>query len=275
MTGIAGGNRGLLVFRGRAGDRNELAMHGAELLGAELSRRLGLDPVRVGEPEPPLHADWATELAAALPALREMSAAFDGVLRDGLVPVTALTRCAVALATLPVLVRHRPDACVVWFDAHADCNTPETSPTGYLGGLVLTGACGMWDTGLGGDLRTGNVVLGGARDIDPAEQRLIDDEVVRAVPVGPDLAARVREAVAGRPVYFHLDCDVLDPGMVPTEYRVPGGLSLNDLHAVSGVLAEHEVVGVEIAEFQGAWAPDGEPASPVELLDALRPLLGS
>ncbi len=263
----------MLVFRGRAGDRNELAMRGAELVGTELALRLGLDPVRLGLPEPPLRAEWEAELSAALPALGEMSAAFEQVLGEGLAPVAALPRCAGAIATLPVLARYRPDACVVWFDAHADCNTPQTSPTGYLGGLVLTGACGLWDSGLGGDLDPGNIVLGGVRDTDPAEQRLIDEGVVRAVPCGPDLAARVREAVAGRSVYFHLDCDVLEPGIVPTEYRVPGGLSLAELHGVAAVLAEHEVVGLEIAEFQSAWAEGGPPASPGDLLDALRPLL--
>lgn len=42
---------------------------------------------------------------------------------SGVVPVTALTRCAVALATLPLIASHHPDAVVVWFDAHADINT--------------------------------------------------------------------------------------------------------------------------------------------------------
>jgi arginase len=263
----------LLVFRGRAGDRNELAMRGSVLLGEELSSRLGLDPVRVGESEPVLNSGWEAELTAALPALADMADMYERVFGAGLVPVAALTRCAVALATLPIVARHRPDACVVWFDAHADCNIPQTSPTGYLGGLVLTGACGLWDSGLGGGLTTGNIVLGGVRDTDPAEQRLIDEGIVCALPAGDGVAERLDEAIAGRAVYFHLDCDVLEPGIVPTEYRVPGGLSLGDLHSVCGVVAEHEVIGVEIAEFQSAWAPDGNEASPVELLDAMQPLL--
>ncbi|WP_444847916.1 arginase family protein [Duganella caerulea] len=50
--------------------------------------------------------------------------------------MTASSRCAASLATLPVVARHRPDACVVWFDAHADLNTPSTTDSGYLGGMV-------------------------------------------------------------------------------------------------------------------------------------------
>jgi hypothetical protein len=108
----------------------------------------------------------------------------------------------------------------------------------------------------------------------------------RATATGKNDLMGNHEAISGPETYrrpmpprqlstlLHLDCDVLEPGIVPTEYRVPGGLSLADLHSVCGVVAEHEVIGVEIAEFQSAWAPDGNEASPVELLDAMQPLLG-
>ncbi|MBA8823606.1 arginase family enzyme [Saccharopolyspora lacisalsi] len=266
-------DRTLTVFRGRAGDHNDRAMRGSDLVGAELARQLDLTATHVGVPEPALNADWETELAAALPTLRAMSAAYERAFDEGATPVAALTRCTVALATLPVVARYRPDACVVWFDAHADLNVPRGSPTGYLGGMAVSGAVGMWDSGLGGDLATTNIVLGGVRDIDPPEQRLIDEGTVRAVGVGPELASRLREAVAGRPVHFHIDCDVLEPDTVPTDHRVPGGMTLDDLRAVSGVVAEHEVVGVEIAEFEDAWSADGARADPAELIAAMRPVL--
>lgn len=265
-------DRVLTVFRGRAGDHDDLAMRGSVLVGDELSRRLGLTASHVGVPEPALNTGWEPELAAALPVLSEMATSYQRFLDDGRVPVTASSRCTVALATLPMVARHHPEACVVWLDAHADLNTPESSPTGYLGGLALSGAAGMWDSGLGGDLATSNIVLGGARDIDPPEQRLLDDGVVRTVLTGPALGERLRGAIAGRPVYFHIDCDVLEPGIVPTDYRVSGGMSLDDLHEVSGVVAEHEIVGIEIAEFESAWDIDGDPASPTALLDAMQPM---
>jgi arginase family enzyme len=46
------------------------------------------------------------------------------------------------------MLRYRPDAKIVWFDAHGDFNTPETTPTGYLGGMVLSALCGLWESGL-------------------------------------------------------------------------------------------------------------------------------
>ncbi len=259
----------LTVFRGRAGDRNERAMHGAVQLGEALARRTRLAPTSVGTPEPPLGHNWESELSAARPGLNDMAVTYERLFTGGEVPVTAQPRCAVALATVPVVARHHPDACVVWLDAHGDLNTPNTTG-GYLGGMALSGAAGLWDSGLGGELATGNIVLAGARDLDPAEQRLLDDGVIRAVQPGPRFSSDLRAAVGQRPVYVHLDCDVLEPGTVPTEYRVPDGLDLATLRSVAEALGERTVVGVEITEFEGSAEDQG---SAEALVDALGPLL--
>jgi arginase family enzyme len=81
-------------------------------------------------------------------------------------------------------------------------------------------------------------------------------------------------AIGDRPVYFHLDCDVLEPGLVPTDYRVPHGMTLDELGAVATRLAENPVVGVEVAEFEGSWSETGEAGNPGPLLTALAPLVG-
>ncbi|HEY8718280.1 arginase family protein [Pengzhenrongella sp.] len=263
----------LTVFAGQAGDRNDRAVAGAAAIAAELARRLALEPTVIGNPEPAFDGPWDAHLAAPRPALHAMAARYEAIYSAGQVPVTAIARCAVALSTLPVVARHHPDAVVLWFDAHADLNTPENTGTGYLGGLALAGAIGLWDSGLGGNLHSEAVVLGGTRDLDPPEQRLIDDGVIALAAVGPDLIAEVRRAVGDRPVYVHLDCDVLEPGIVPTEYQVPGGLTLDDLRSLAELLAANEVVGIEIGEFETAFEPDGDPCSPAALLDALAPLI--
>jgi arginase len=161
----------------------------------------------------------------------------------------------------------------VWFDAHGDINTPDTTTSGYLGGMVLTGAAGRWESGLGSGLDLANVVLVGARDLDPAERALIDSGAPRLVTAGPNLGSRLRSAIGGRPIYVHIDCDVLEPGLVPTEYSVPGGLTFDDLHDACRVIAGNEVVGLEIAEFEATPGDDSAANSIAALLDALGPLI--
>lgn len=263
----------LTIFQGRVGDHNDRGFTGAAVIGAEWERRLELTGIVVGAPEPPLNVGWQEELTAAVPTLQTMSRRYEAIYAAGQTPVTALTRCAVGLATLPVVARYHPDALVVWFDAHGDLNTPDSSATGYLGGLALSGPVGLWESGLGHGVSAANVVLGGARDLDPYERRLIDDGEVRHVPVGPAMMDDLDAAIGDRPVYFHLDCDVLEPGLVPTDYRVPNGLTFDELAGVASRLANNPVVGVEVAEFEASWADTGDPGDPEPLLDALAPLV--
>jgi arginase len=261
------------VFQGRAGDHNDLAMTGARAIGVALARRTGKAPFVIGSPEPALNVGWRVELDAALPLLRQVQARFDAVMEDKAVSIAATSRCAVALATLPAVAKHHPSVCVIWFDAHADLNTPEATISGYLGGLALAGPVGLWNSGLGAGLRLDQIVLVGARDLDPFEQGLIDQHRIPVVRPGSDMAMDLRNAIAGRPVYVHLDCDVLNPGIVPTDFVVQGGISLDELHTCAEVIAAHDFVGIEIAEFQSTWETGGDEVSPDPLLDALAPVL--
>ncbi len=263
------------VFQGRAGDHNDLAMPGAKAIGEELQRRTGISPTVIGTPEPATNGGWREELDAALPSLKKLQSRFEDVLAAGAVSIAATSRCAVSLATLPAVAKHRPAACIVWFDAHGDLNPPEASPTGYLGGLALAGPLGLWTSGLGAGLGLDQVVLVGQRDLDPYELDLIAKHGIPHIKPGADLATDLRTAIAGRPVYVHFDCDVLEPGIVPTDYQCEGGLSLDDVRACCKVIAEEDFVGIEIAEFQNAWDAEGPPVSPGALLDALEPVLAA
>lgn len=261
------------VFQGRAGDHNDLAMPGAKAIGEELQRRTGIPPTVIGTPEPALNIGWREELDAALPALKEVQSRFDDVLARGAVSIAATSRCAVSLATLPAVARHHPSVCVVWLDSHGDLNPPEATATGYLGGLALAGPLGLWDSGLGAGLNLDQVVLVGQRDLDPYELDLIEQYSIPHIKPGANFATELKAAIAGRPVYVHLDCDVLEPGIVPTDYKHDGGLSLDDLRVCCEAIAGHKFVGIEIAEFQNSWEIDGPPVSPSALMDALEPVL--
>lgn len=264
----------VITYAGTAGDRNNRGIPGAIALGAMIAHECGTSAQIIGSPAPAIPGGWYTQLKAATPGLRSLSQAMAAHMRSGITPLLTMGRCAAGLATLPPIVNRYPDALIVWYDAHGDSNVPVAGPAGeagYLGGMVITGAAGEWETGLGSGLDLANVVLVGARDLDPPEQARIAAGQIKLVPVGPDLPTQLAAHIEGRRVYIHLDCDVMAPGLLATEYQVPDGLSFADLSAAFTVLARQDVVGLEIAEFEGTW-PDGSLASAGDLIDAIRPV---
>ncbi len=244
------------VLRGRTSDRSSDGVRGSGLLGAAL----GGDVRVVGEPSPPAVQGWEQDLAAARPVLEAAAAAVAGP-----APVLVAAQCTIALATLPVIAAREPDAVVVWLDAHGDFNTPATSGSGYLGGMPLAAACGLWDGGYGAGLDASRVVLGDARDLDPAERAALDSAGVRRVAL-----ADVAGAVRGERVFLHLDLDVLDPQVMAAAVPAPGGATLEELAAaLRDLAAAATVIGVEITAFD-----DPQPerlAGP--LAQAIRPVL--
>lgn len=262
----------LTVFSARAGDMRGHGVAGAVVVGDEIADRFGVDAVRIDDPPGAWDGD-PSPLEGSRPSLRLLADRYDEILGAGRSPVTPFSRCPTALASLPAVARHRPDAVVLWFDAHPDLNTPAGSATGYFGGLALASPLGLWDSGLGAGLGTGNVIFVGARDIDPPEREVIEREGMPVIGPGADLAGRLDEAIGDRPVFVHFDCDMLEPGIVPLDYEVPGGLDLDDLRAVSEIAAKREVIGLEVGEFEVDPEADGPPPSPAALLDALDPLL--
>ncbi|KQS03096.1 hypothetical protein ASG11_01465 [Sphingomonas sp. Leaf357] len=266
----------IVIYAGNAGDRNERGMRGSVALGTAIAERYGVPARIVGEAVPPVRGGWAEQLHAAMPNLLSLSQQVaERLERDDGGLILTMGRCAASIATLPPIARHHPDVAIVWFDAHGDCNVPATgdaAAANYLGGMVLTGAAGEWDTGLGRGLNLANVILVGARDLDPPEQARIDSGQIVALPVGDGLAARLEQALRGRRVYIHLDCDVLDAGLLATEYQMAGGLGWAELREAFEMLALHRPVGLEIAEYEATW-PDGTPSERSELLVAIHPVL--
>lgn len=263
----------LTAFQGNAGEHNLLAIPGARAIARQLGNWFQCNVTSIGTPSSDLCAGWSTDLDRALPDLKALQHHLEHIYSCGKRSIAATSRCAVSLATLPIIAQHYPEACIVWFDAHADLNTPDSSLSGYLGGLALSGPLGLWATGLGAGLRAENIVLVGQRDIDPFEAEFIRERRIPLINAGADIADTLAQAIGGRPVYVHIDCDVLSPNIVPTDYAHEGGLSLHDLRNACLAMARNDVVGVEIAEFQHAWTTDGLPVSPEPLLEALLPVM--
>ncbi|GHF14297.1 arginase [Amycolatopsis deserti] len=147
--------------------------------------------------------------------------------------------------------RHGERFGVVWFDAHADLNTPASSPSGAYHGMVLRSLLGGGDPAFAAApaVEPGRAVLVGTRALDPAERDEIEAGRVRLVSGDPSrIVAEVRDAGIER-LYVHVDLDVLDPSaFAGMDYPEPDGLSVSQLVDGLRALAEFEVVGAAITE---------------------------
>ncbi len=218
-----------LGYLGPAGDHNEnpneavpILLQAAAAASHRASRLLGSSFTRI-EQTSAEHLDGARDqLASYADAVTEQLKAGHGV-------VCVNGRCATSLATVPRVMSIYPDAVLVWLDAHADLNVPGGSPTDYLGGMAVSGSLGWWDSGLGTGLTPEQVVLVGTRSIDDAERELIERHQIPVLTPEKSNGTTLNKIVAGRPVYFRIDCDVLEPGLFQTDYRESDGLTLGQL----------------------------------------------
>jgi arginase len=259
----------VLGYLGPAGDHNPNPVSSVPFLASATAAATDRETCLFGAAFAPVVQSSADHLEAARGLLTEYSEAVTGQLDAGHQLVCVNGRCATSLATVPRVMRAHPDCVLVWLDAHADLNVPGGSPTDYLGGMAVSGPLGWWDSGFGSGLTADRLVLVGTRSVDEAETTLISDHEIHVMPPEQTSPAALVELVAARPVLFHIDCDVLEPGLFRTDYSEPDGLSLEMVAALAtGLAADSTIVGVEIAEWEG---PGSNQAA--DLLSALAPLL--
>ncbi|MCZ4493228.1 MAG: arginase family protein [Conexibacter sp.] len=223
------------------------AAEGTEALVAELAEQRDAPGRLIGSPSPVRSVAWDVDIADSRGCLLEAGGQVDDALVAGRFPVLIAADCTVSLTTLPAVVRHVPDATILWLDAHADFHSPATTVSGYLGGMCLAGACGVWDPGFGlPEVAPADVVMCGVRDIEAGENVLLETNGVVQV-ARPGLLA---DALDGRQVFVHLDLDVLDPSILPAAFPAPGGLSDGGLRTLLGeVAAACDVIGCEVTGF--------------------------
>lgn len=263
----------LIVSQGRVADRTDGALAGARRVGEAVSSLLAVDPLIIGAPTPSEIDDWSVALPEAETTLRGLRTAVSDAIAEDTTPLLITNTCAASLGTLPTAAAHHPEAVVLWIDAHGDFNTPDTTDSGYLGGMVLAAACGLWDSGHGAGLDPRQVVVVGGRDIDTAEEQLLADAGVTVIPPSESTPERVLESVAGRPVWIHVDWDVLEPGYIPAAYRVGGGLLPHQIAAIFAALPPDSVRGIELAEFEAGDAEVPERVSVELIVETLQHLL--
>lgn len=226
-----------------------------------------LVPFFIGEPIEGLDAPGTHEvLAPDLPdgtPLRRMAVLYrslaDRVAQSNRVVVYA-GDCLAPIGVLAGLQRRSIDCTLVWFDAHGDFHTWETTQSQFLGGMPLAMIVGRGDQtvveGAGLDpLAESKVILVDARDLDPGE-----DEVVRTSGLTLTSVTDLAHSLPPKgPIYVHVDVDVVDPSEMPAvNFPAPAGPTLAE---VRGSLLHLASTGRVVAFSLSTWNPALEGAS--------------
>jgi arginase family enzyme len=268
----------LVALRCRTSDRTPAGARGVDELTPLVAKRLGREARTVGEPTGTGAASYEEDLRDHRGCLLEAGGQVEDALGGGNVPLLLAAECSIAATTLPAVARRRPDAKVLWLDAHGDFNTPDTTPSGYLGGMSLSAATGAWDTGLvEGSMPLDRVVLAGVRELDEPERAALERSPVTVIGASPvETLVAVKNALDGAPVYIHLDFDVIDPEEFPAQFPAPGGLATEKLYdLLEAVADDSEIVGMELTAFE---APEDElerQAAASTAIHVLEPLLAT
>ncbi|ROQ03153.1 arginase [Rathayibacter sp. PhB93] len=183
--------------------------------------------------------------------------------------------CGVEFAAIGHAVRSSPEpVALVWFDAHPDANTPETSPSGAFCGMVLSAVLGrgvgLLSASAADRIADEHVVLAGVRASDPGELEGLLERGATQLGVDaldPEALVAAVEATGAGSVYVHIDLDVLDPAEVaglfdPVPFGVPASRLVECLAALR---ARFPLAGAGLTSFA--------PSSPTAAVDDLPTIL--
>jgi arginase len=228
-------------------------------LDRHLLQSLGISTVDLGNVEAPVAESTRSgdDRARFLPQILELcdrvAKLVAAARRDGQTPLVLGGDHSVALGSLVGMASVHGPGGVIWLDAHGDLNTPETTPSGNVHGMVLAAALG-----LGGELfrregwtlpaiESGRLALVGVRSLDQGERALLgrlDAKVFTMTEVDRlGIEACMRDAIAHATgagfLHVSLDLDVVDPDVAPgVGTPVRGGLSYREAHLAMELVAE-------------------------------------
>jgi arginase len=262
-------------WQGSGSTRALQLQDGAEALRGDLpvSRTVVVDvPLGAGE-----GLGSGVRRLSSVQAVRDRMAEALASIRDAAptdVVVTIGGDCGVDLAPIErAHAAHPDDLAVVWLDAHADLNTPESSPSGAFHGMVLRTTAGDGFPSLVPDapVPTSRIVLAGTRALDEAEAAWIEEQGIRMLPpaeLTPDALVAAIESTGASAVYLHIDLDVLDPAEFSSlGYPEPFGVTVAALlDTIRAATARFELAGAAICEF----APSSPEAASDDLPTILR-----
>jgi arginase len=228
----------------------------------------------------------ASEAGAGFELIRLVADRVKDAVDSGAFPVLLSGSCFAAVGVVAGLEEKSPG--VVWFDAHGDFNTLESSADGYFDGMglaILTGDA--WQS-----LRAGvpghpipetAALLAGARAFDPGEQPRLNSSSIRRLPPqaidSEDAVARKTSELDPQPsgLYVHVDLDVLDRDEAQVNiYSEPGGLSASQLESqVRSLLRSRPIGAVSLTAYDPKVDADGRvPPIAMRLLEVVAEHVG-
>ncbi|RHW35033.1 arginase [Lysinibacillus yapensis] len=198
-------------------------------------------------------------LNEVLEVCTQLSIKIEEVLDQGRFPLILGGDHSIAIGTLAGLTKKYTNLGVIWYDAHADLNTPDTSPSGNIHGMPLAVGMGLGDErlvqlgGLGAKIKPENIIIIGARSVDPGERNLIKEKGIRVYTmheidrlgmtrvIENSIAYLKERQVDG--VHLSLDLDALDPLYTPgVGTPVPGGITYRESHLAMELLEEEQMI---------------------------------
>jgi len=182
---------------------------------------------------------------------------------------------SVALGNIAAASQMIPGLGLIWIDAHPDFNTPDTSPSENVHGMVLAIAAGWGPAplvrllGVAPMIHAERIVVIGARSIDAGEMsnlrqagvRIYDNEHLERhgmrATVGAAMAYLAKNQT--RAIHLSVDMDVLDPGGWPgVSTAVAGGITASDLNLAAQLISEMSpITSMDLVELTPAEDRDG------------------
>ena len=203
-------------------------------------------------------------LTAAREACILLSDAVSTSLKAGGQVVILGGECTLVAGSMSGALAVEPELLLVYLDAHGDFNTLATTPSHFVGGMCLAHVCGkqiaplLWP-GVK-KLAEERAYLVGARELDPGEVSNLSHSKVHRIAFDRDLvdAPSLLAAVRRKPVWLHVDLDIVDPRELPAvALPVEGGPTLKALSQLLGSVAQvADVRGVEICGYDAHKDPE-------------------
>ncbi len=195
-------------------------------------------------------------------------------IREGKRPVSIAGDCCTTIGVTAGLQRAGVSPFLIWFDAHGDFNTWETTPSGFLGGMPLAMLAGLGEqtmpmtVGLR-PLSQDRIILTDGRDLDPGETDLVASSGLNHL---ADPKSLYDYTFPDLPMYIHFDVDIINPLDAPAmSYAAVGGLRASELEEIFRFLAQNlQIVAISLSSWNPESDTDGETSKTcMNLLQAL------